>query len=219
MHYHAAREEPARNFAQANCQAFGGVVVSGHPSPLTTHHTPLTTHQVDAIIVNAAGCGAMLKDYAHLLRDSPAAGQAETFAAKVKDISEFLMELGPVRPVHPLKLKAVYHDACHLCHGQHIRKQPRQLLEMIPGLELIPLTESEICCGAAGSYNLTQPDMAERLGLRKVQNILASGAQAVFTGNVGCILQIGRYLRQHRPNLPVAHSIDALWASYNGGEW
>jgi glycolate oxidase iron-sulfur subunit len=134
----------------------------------------------------------------------------------VKDICEFLVELGPVKPEHPLRLKATYHDACHLCHAQQIRKQPRQLLAMIPGLEIVPLAESEICCGAAGSYNLTQPEMAERLGERKIQNILATGAEAVFSGNVGCLLQIGRHLRQHRPGVWVGHTIDALWASYSG---
>jgi glycolate oxidase iron-sulfur subunit len=87
---------------------------------------------------------------------------------------------------------------------------------MIPGLELIPLAESEICCGAAGSYNLTQPEMAERLGERKIKNILTTGADAVFTGNVGCLLQIGRYLREQRPDLWIAHPVDALWASYTG---
>ena len=126
------------------------------------------------------------------------------------------MELGPVKPAHPLPLRAVYHDACHLCHAQQIRKQPRQLLEMIPGLELVPLPESEICCGAAGSYNLTQPDMAERLGERKAGNILDVKPQAVFTGNVGCLLQIGRYLRRQRPDIWVAHPMDALWMSYGG---
>jgi glycolate oxidase iron-sulfur subunit len=209
LHYHSAREEPARAFAQANCEAF-------FQKTSEVSKTSEVLPAVDAIIVNAAGCGAMLKDYGHLLHDLPHAEQPATFAAKVKDISEFLMELGPIKPEHPLKLRAVYHDACHLCHGQQIRKQPRQLLEMIPGLELLPLPETEICCGAAGSYNLTQPDMAERLGQRKVQNILATGAQAVFTGNVGCILQIGRYLRQNGSKVPVAHPIDALWASYNG---
>src|SRR5205807_7669456 len=123
------------------------------------------------------------------------------FAAKVRDVSEFLMELGPIKPQHPVRMKAVYHDACHLCHAQQIRKQPRQLLEMIPGLQLLPLAETEICCGAAGSYNLTQPEMAERLGQRKARNILDTRAEAVFTGNVGCVLQIGRYLRQMRPNI------------------
>ena len=123
----------------------------------------------------------------------------ESFAAKVKDVSEFLMALGPVKPEHPLPMKATYHDACHLCHAQQIRRPPRQLLEMIPGLQLVPLNETEICCGAAGSYNITQPEMADRLGERKARNILATGARAVFTGNVGCLLQIGKHLRRQRP--------------------
>jgi glycolate oxidase iron-sulfur subunit len=194
LHYHAARPGPALAFAAQNCAAFDA-------------------GQVDAIITNAAGCGAMLKDYGHLLHETP---NAAAFAKKVRDISEFLIELGPVPPEHPLKLKATYHDACHLCHGQQIRRQPRQLLEMIPGLELVPLAESEICCGAAGSYNLTEPEMAERLGQRKVRNILATGAQAVFSGNVGCLLQLNRYLRRQRAQLWVAHPVDALWASYSG---
>jgi glycolate oxidase iron-sulfur subunit len=158
----------------------------------------------------------MLKDYGHLLHPTPAADLGQKLAARTRDLSEFLMELGPVKPEHPLPLRATYHDACHLCHGQQIRKQPRQLLEMIPGLELVPLAETEICCGAAGSYNLTEPEMAERLGRRKEANILATGARAVFSGNVGCLLQIGRYLRRARPDLWVAHPVDALWASYSG---
>lgn len=171
---------------------------------------------VDAIIVNAAGCGAMLKDYGHLFHNTPNEEHATKVARKVKDISEFLMELGPVKPQHPLKMTATYHDACHLCHGQQIRKQPRQLLEMIPGLKLVPLGESEICCGAAGSYNLTQPEMADRLGRRKAEHILATGADAVFSANVGCLIQIGRQLRAQKPGLWIAHPINALWASYSG---
>jgi glycolate oxidase iron-sulfur subunit len=193
LHYHSAQEEPARAFATANCDAF-------------------RSQDVDAVIVNAAGCGAMLKDYGHLLHDD--AGRA--LAAKVKDVSEFLAALGPVKPEHPLPIKAAYHDACHLCHAQQIRRQPRQLLEMIPGLQLVPLNETEICCGAAGSYNITQPEMAERLGERKAKNVLDTGARALFTGNVGCLLQIGKHLRRQRPDLWVAHPIDALWASYSG---
>jgi glycolate oxidase iron-sulfur subunit len=200
LHYHAAREEPAGQFAQANCRTF----LAGEAGGL------------DAVIVNAAGCGAMLKDYGHLLHGTPAAEEGVRLAAKTRDISEFLIELGPVRPEHPLKMRAVYHDACHLCHGQQIRKQPRQLLKMIPGLELVSLAESEICCGAAGSYNLTQPEMAERLGRRKIKNILATEVDALFTGNVGCLLQIGRYLREHKPEMWIAHPVDALWASYSG---
>lgn len=138
LHYHGAREEPARAFARQNCQVFLGRGLEAF----------------DAIISNAAGCGAMLKDYGHLFHGTADEEQASQFARKVKDISEFLVELGPVPPTRGLKLRAAYHDACHLAHGQQIRKAPRQLLEMIPGLELVPLNESEICCGAAGSYNL-----------------------------------------------------------------
>ena len=200
LHYHAAKEEPARAFALQNCETFLGKAAAA----------------VDAIIVNAAGCGALLKDYGHLTHGTARAEQGSDFARKTKDISEFLMELGPMQPMHPLKMKATYHDACHLCHGQQIRKQPRQLLEMIPGLELVPLNESEICCGAAGSYNITQPEMAERLGQRKAKNLLATGAEAIFTSNVGCLMQIGRYLRAEKPGLWIAHPVDALWASYCG---
>lgn len=197
LHYHAAQEGPAQAFGAKNCQAF-------------------QLDDVDAVIINAAGCGAQLKDYGHLLQDTPSAALGEKFAKKTKDISEFLMELGPIAPKHPIQMKATYHDACHLCHGQQIRKQPRQLLEMIPGLELVPLNESEICCGAAGSYNLTQPDMAERLGKRKAKNLLDTGADAIFSANVGCLIQIGRYLREQKPNIWIAHPIDALWRSYKG---
>lgn len=193
LHYHAAQEDPARAYAQRNLEIFQGL------------------KDVDALIVNAAGCGAMLKEYGHAFHGLPG---ADAFAAKVRDVSEFLMELGPVPPTGPLPLQAVYHDACHLCHGQQIRKQPRQLLEMIPELKLVPLNESEICCGAAGSYNLTQPNMAERLGQRKADNLLATGAEAIFSGNVGCLMQIGRYLRARKPGLWIAHPVDALWKSY-----
>jgi glycolate oxidase iron-sulfur subunit len=194
LHYHAGRESPAKRLAAANAAAFSG-------------------DRFDVVIVNAAGCGAMLKDYGHLLSDEPA---GQKLARKVRDITEFLLELGPVRPTHPLPLRATYHDACHLCHGQQIRLQPRRLLEMIPGLELVPLNESELCCGAAGSYNLSQPEMAEKLGQRKVDNILASQPQAVFAGNVGCLLQIAQQLRRRQARLWTAHPVDALWASYSG---
>jgi glycolate oxidase iron-sulfur subunit len=202
LHYHSAIEPEARELAAKNCAAFGmtGVEAEG----------------VDAIIINAAGCGAMLKDYEHLMHGTPFEEAARKFVAKSKDISEFLMELGPIAPTRPLKIKATYHDACHLRHAQQIAKPPRQLLEMIPELELVPLPESELCCGAAGSYNLTQPEMAEKLGERKVANIRATGAQAVFMGNVGCLLQVARHLKEKAPDIWVAHTIDALWASYSG---
>jgi glycolate oxidase iron-sulfur subunit len=200
LHYHSGREEPAAAFAEENLRAFG--------------FQSDEWKSLDAIVVNAAGCGAMLKDYGHLTHRSPHGALGLEFARKVRDISEFLVALGPVKPTHPLPLRATYHDACHLCHAQQIRKQPRQLLEMIPELELVPLNESELCCGAAGSYNLTQPEMAERLGERKARNIIETGARAVFTANVGCLLQVARHLKQHDPEFWVAHPIDALWAAY-----
>jgi glycolate oxidase iron-sulfur subunit len=196
LHYHSGVDSTARELAAVNCSAF--------PDDL------------DAIVTNAAGCGAMLKDYAHLMHDQPGAETARRFNDKVRDIHEFLYALGPVKPTHPVPVTATYHDACHLRHAQQIQKQPRALLEMIPGLKLVPLAETELCCGAAGSYNLTQPEMAEKLGDRKVANITATGARAVFTGNVGCLMQITRHLRAIGSNIWAAHPVDALWASYSG---
>jgi glycolate oxidase iron-sulfur subunit len=196
IHYHSGVLGPALERARQNLAAFDPTAV-------------------DAIIVNAAGCGAMLKDYAHLL---PAAEHAAAllFVARVKDISEFLVALGPIPPERPLPVKVTYHDACHLCHGQQIRAQPRQLLALIPGLELVPLEESEICCGAAGTYNLTQPEMSERLGRRKMDHIAATGAAVVATGNVGCILQIARKIKERKSTMTVAHPVDLLARSYGG---
>ena len=196
IHYHSGSEAPALEFARKNMGVFD-------------------PDRFDAIIVNAAGCGAMLKDYAHLLpaNDEVAANK---FVAKVRDISEFLVQLGPIAPKHPLAMKVTYHDPCHLCHGQQVRAQPRQLLAMIPGLDLVPLDESELCCGAAGTYNLTQPEMSEKLGKRKLEHINATGASVVATGNVGCILQIARQIKQAGSPTKVVHPIDLLDLAYRG---
>lgn len=199
LHYHSGLVEPAQQFARTNCEAFAE-----------------SKHPVDAIITNAGGCGPVLKEYGHILHGTDAKEVGQAFAGKVRDISEFLMELGPLAPKHPLPITATYHDACGLSHAQKIRQPPRQLLQMIPELKLVPLAESEHCCGAAGSYNLTQPEMSAHLGNRKAANIAATGAQAVFSGNVGCTLQIGRHLREKNVKMWVAHPIDALWASYSG---
>jgi glycolate oxidase iron-sulfur subunit len=195
--------EPAQKLAAANCAAFGQGLEEG-------------LGKVDAIVNNAGGCGPVLKEYGHLLEKTAHAGVGERFARKVRDVHEFLMELGPVKPTYPLPLKATYHDACGLSHAQKIRQPPRQLLGLIPGLELVPLPESEHCCGAAGSYNITQPAMSAVLGERKAANVRETGARAVFTGNVGCLLQIARHLRATDPTVWVAHPMDALWASYSG---
>lgn len=202
LHYHTAKEDKARELAAENGKAFG---VNGPK-----------WQELDAIITNAAGCGAMLKDYGHITHGRPGHEEAAAFTAKVKDVHEFLYALGPIKPTHPLNIKATYHDACHLRHAQQIQKPPRALLEMIPGMELVPLNETELCCGAAGSYNLTQPEMATKLGDRKAANIVATGAKAVFTGNVGCLMQVQRHLAKAGHPLWVAHPVDALWASYSG---
>jgi glycolate dehydrogenase iron-sulfur subunit len=205
IHYHSGNEQPALDFIAQNIAAFD-------------------SKQLDAIIVNVAGCGSMLKDYGHIAETKKLDADhrppitdhrlPSAFAAKVRDISEFLVELGPIAPSGPLPIRATYHDACHLCHAQQIRTQPRKLLEMIPKLELVPLDESEICCGAAGTYNLTEPDMAERLATRKHRHIEATRAQAVFTANAGCLLQIGRKIREAKLHVWVAHPIEALDCSY-----
>ena len=200
IHYHSGAGEPALQLAQQNAAAFN-------------------VDDVDAVIINVAGCGSMLKDYGHVAHELAPADDAtrqrlDKFAHKVKDVSEFLMSLGPIKPTGEIKLRATYHDACHLCHAQKIREQPRDLLSLVPGLELIPLAESEICCGAAGSYNLTQPEMAAQLGRRKLENILKTNAQAVITGNAGCSLQLQMQLRQTGHDLWVAHPMDVLDLSY-----
>ena len=196
IHYHSGSEGPALDFARKNLVAFD-------------------PDRFDAIIVNAAGCGAMLKDYAHLLPDRDAEA-ARRFVAKVRDISEFLVELGPIPPKFAMPIEVTYHDPCHLCHAQQVRNQPRQLLGLIPGLKLVPLDESELCCGAAGTYNLTQPEMSDRLGRRKLDRIAATGAAIVATGNVGCILQIARQAKQAGSPLQVVHPIDLLDRAYRG---
>lgn len=194
IHFHAGSSEPARELADANLRAFD---VAG----------------LDAVIVNVAGCGSMLKDYGH---HWPDAGQAEReqFAAKVKDVTEFLDELGLIPPPGEIRLKATYHDACHLGHAQKITAAPRRLLAQVPGLDLRELPETEICCGAAGTYNLTEPEMAGRLSRRKMENILKTGADAVLTANAGCLLQVAREARQQGRRLWVAHPIDVLDLSY-----
>lgn len=202
LHYHSGDEPHARELAKQNLQAFG--------------FTGDQLKEVDAVIINAAGCGAMLKDYTHLLHHTTDEAAAKAFVAKAKDITEFLVQLGPIKPTHPLKIRATYHDACHLRHAQQIANPPRQLLELIPEMKLIALPESEICCGAAGSYNLTQPVMAGQLGDRKADRINETQAQAVFMGNVGCLMQVAKHLKKTNPTIWVAHTIDALWASYSG---
>jgi len=198
IHFHAGASQPAREFADATLKAFD-------------------YRELDAVIVNVAGCGAMLKDYSHHWHDDRQADRA-AFAAKVQDIHEFLDHLGIVPPTGRIELTATYHDACHLVHAQKIRQPPRRLLAQIPGLVLKDLPETEICCGAAGTYNLTEPEMSDRLSRRKLANILSTGARALLTANAGCLLQIDREARRQKQRLWIAHPIDVLDMSYRGAK-
>ncbi|HUF91064.1 MAG TPA: heterodisulfide reductase-related iron-sulfur binding cluster [Candidatus Limnocylindria bacterium] len=170
---------------------------------------------VDAIIVNTSGCGAHMKNYGLLLAGDPAwAERARRFAALVQDVSEFLAR-APLRgPLLPVDLTVTYHDPCHVVHGQKISKQPRQLLAQIPGLTVVELPESDWCCGSAGLYNLTQPEMAARLLARKVRHVESTRAQAVVTANPGCILQIEAGLRATGAPVAVLHIVEILDRAY-----
>jgi glycolate oxidase iron-sulfur subunit len=169
----------------------------------------------DLVAVNAAGCGAAMKEYAHLLRDDAVwAGRAERFVAKVRDISELLAEIDPQAERHPVALRLAYHDACHLAHAQRVRSQPRTLLQGVPGIELLEPAEWELCCGSAGVYNVLEPQAGRALGERKARNLLATGADAIAAGNPGCALQIAAYLGEGGP--PVYHPVEILDASIRG---
>jgi glycolate oxidase iron-sulfur subunit len=176
------------------------------------------TAAVETVVINAAGCGSTMKEYAYLLRDDPAwAERAAEFAAKCKDISEFLCELEPQAVRHPLKLRVAYHDACHLQHAQGVREQPRRLLTAIPELEVAEIPEASLCCGSAGIFNLLEPDTANQLGDRKVENLLAANTEAVASSNPGCLLQLMQGLRRRGLKaIPAFHLVELLDASIRG---
>jgi glycolate oxidase iron-sulfur subunit len=172
---------------------------------------------VDAIVVNAAGCGSSMKDYGWVLRDEPGwRERAEAFSAKVRDVTEWLVELGSVAPRHALDVTVAYHDACHLAHAQNVRAQPRELLAAIPGVALREISEGEICCGSAGVYNLLQPETARELGARKAANVAATGADVLVTANPGCLMQIKTALDAAGTPMPLLHTVELLDASIRG---
>jgi glycolate oxidase iron-sulfur subunit len=174
---------------------------------------------VDAIVVNAAGCGSAMKRYGHLLRSDPAyAPRAQAFAGKCRDISEVLADLEPRAPRGVVPLRIAYHDACHLQHAQGVRIQPRRLLQQIPGVDVREIAESEICCGSAGIYNMLQPVAAAELRDRKVQNIIKTEAQAVVSSNPGCLLQIATGLESAGRPLPIMHLIEVIDRSIHEGQ-
>jgi len=198
IHHHGGKVRQATAMARRNIDVFESAAV-------------------DYVVNNAAGCGAMLKDYTHLLRDDPRyASRAETFVKKNRDICELLVELDPPRPTHEVRERVTYHDACHLTHAQRLAEPPRRVLAWIPGLRITALPEAEMCCGAAGTYNLAQPEMARRLAERKLQHIRATNADLCATGNVGCAMQIQSEADRLDMPLRVTHPISLLYRSYCG---
>jgi Fe-S oxidoreductase len=170
---------------------------------------------VDAVIVNAAGCGAAMKEYGYLLRDDPSyAKKAATFSSLVKDAGEFVADLGLTAPPGRLEMTVTYQDPCHLAHGQRVRSQPRKLLQAIPGLRLKEMEGSDRCCGSAGIYNITHPGMSQHLLEEKMQAIGATGAAAVVAPNPGCMLQLGYGAGRYGPALRVYHLMDLLDRAY-----
>ena len=192
---HIGEGEQARALARANLAAF--------------------PKDVDAVITNAAGCGSGMHEYSLLFAGELDAVQAAEFGGRVKDIAVFLDELGIVRP-HGLSepLRVAYHDACHLAHAQGVTAEPRRLLAGIPNVTLVEIPEGELCCGSAGTYNLEQPELAHQIGERKARNIIATGAQAVVTGNIGCMTQIRTHLELQGRPLAIWHTVELLDAAY-----
>src|SRR5579883_2785245 len=196
LHAHGGDRAAARALARQNVAAFEA---GGH----------------DAVVVNAAGCGAMLKEYGHLLADDPAwAERAAAFAGRVRDFTEYLAALGPAPAPGRVAATVTYQDPCHLAHAQRVRRQPRALLGQVPGLRLVELAESDLCCGSAGVYNLTHPDTAAQLQARKLDNVAATGAPVVVTANPGCLLQLQAGAARRGKRVQVRHIADVLDEAY-----
>jgi glycolate oxidase iron-sulfur subunit len=196
LELHAGEEEPGLAHAQATIDAFAEL------------------GQLDHVVVNAAGCGAAMKEYGELLQTEA----ARAFAGRVVDVCELLAEVEPRARRRPLALRVVYHDACHLAHAQRVRAQPRELLRAIPGLQLLEVaSEPQICCGSAGIYNIVQPEAGAALGERKARAIIASGAEIVAAGNPGCAAQLDRHLRELGHPLEICHPVELLWRSLQRG--
>ncbi|WP_018155047.1 (Fe-S)-binding protein [Demetria terragena] len=200
---HSGREPEAQDFARSTIETF-------------------EQFQVDYIVVNAAGCGSAMKEYDFLLaEDADLPGgidpsRVSAFTAKVRDLSEILVDLGPRATYHPLQATAAYHDACHLGHAQGIRTQPRDLLRGIPGLTVKEIPEGSLCCGSAGVYNILNPKPAAELGDRKLRNIRSTGAELLITANPGCLMQIAQAMERDATPIAMAHTAVVLDASQRG---
>jgi glycolate oxidase iron-sulfur subunit len=191
---HAGRLDEAKRFARALVERFD-------------------VDALDAIVVNAAGCGSTLKEYGELFAGDPFAPRAAAFAAKARDVNEYLAGLEPRAPRAPRNVRVAYHDACHLAHAQRVREAPRALLASIPGLELVEIPQGEMCCGSAGTYNLFEPASAREIGERKVDNVVSVAPDIVASANPGCTLQMQAILRERGVTLRAAHPIELLDAA------
>ena len=190
LHAHSGDLPRAKTLAKTNIQAFEATE--------------------GPIVVNSAGCGAMLKDYAHHFRhDSLWAARAKTFSNRVRDLSEVLAE-HPAQPIRHIDAKVVYQDACHLLHAQRVSRQPRDLLRRIPGLELVEIEEAGLCCGSAGVYNVTNPIQSRQLQQRKLDNALKVGPDTIVTANPGCLLQLKSGLAERGSHVAVKHLAEML---------
>ena len=189
---HSGRADEAKRFARALIEQFD-------------------TKNLDAVIVNAAGCGSAMKQYGELFAGEPDFREkAERFAERVRDVSEFLFSLEPQAPRGRIDARIAYHDACHLAHAQHIRTEPRALLRSIPGLELCEIPAGDECCGSAGTYNLFEPESSRQIGDRKAENVLATGVEVLASANPGCTLQIQSRLRARGKTIEAFHPVELL---------
>lgn len=199
--HHQGQEEQTRTLARQLIDSFAGI-------------------ELDAVIVNASGCGHTLKEYGNILQgDSQYQDRAREFAGKIRDVQEFLAEVGLTTPLSPLQtepLSIVYQDACHMLHGQKISVQPRQLLRQIPGVQLREPVDAALCCGSAGVYNILQPEVAEELGRQKVENLTRTGARVIASANIGCFVQISKHLELQDKAVPVLHPMQLLDYSIRG---
>ena len=201
LSHHQGEEDSARSFARQMIDIF-------------------EASHLDYVLVNASGCGHTMKEYGHLLKDDAEyCDRAIAFVKKVRDVQEFLVEVGftaPLSPLQPEALTLVYQDACHMIHGQKITSQPRKLLRQIPGVKLKEPIDAALCCGSAGIYNILQPEVAEELGRQKVNNLTKTGASAIASANIGCYVQISKHLELQGKAIPVLHPMQYLDFSIRG---
>lgn len=196
---HSGRLDEGRNFARTTIKTFEDL-------------------QVDAIIVNSAGCGSTMKEYGDILKDDPSfSARAQALGEKTKDVMEFLSDIGlNTDDLRELKLNVTYQDACHLGHAQRVKAQPREVIQSIPGLEFTEMPESDVCCGSAGIYNLVQPEMSQDLLERKINNLKTRNVDYLVAGNPGCLLQIQKGINKHGLGIKTAHPVELLDWSYRG---